>query len=410
MLVLSVALAAVGEEPGAGGDWPRWRGPFGDGTWDPQDLPEGWTTAEPRLLWNVAVGGGYGGVTVAAGRVYLMDRPAPGDEERVLCLDLKGKTQWEHRWEADYGGMDYGTGPRASVTLHEGNAFVLGATGMAWCLDAGTGSVKWGVNTVEEHGARVPTWGFAASPLVDANRVLLHVGAQPNGSVLALDQATGRLLWRGGADPAGYCTPQVIEHAGRRQLIVWGPEHVQSLDPETGSSLWMFPYKMTYGVSIAQPAFHAGVLVVSGYWHGTRALQLSTRGAPAAKLLWQEEKRMCGLMSAPLLREGVLYLLDKTTGLQAVDHVSGRILWSDDNSLTPKDRNPQMSLVWVDSSKGLAALLNASGELVYVELKPEGFKELARHQIIGKTWAHPAFAGNLILARSDSELVAWQLW
>jgi glycyl-tRNA synthetase len=48
-------------------------------------------------------------------------------------------------------------------------------------------------------------------------------------------------------------------------------------------------------------------------------------------------------------------------------------------------------------------------------LRPERLRwkkheELARWQIIGKTWAHPGFAGNRLFARSDKELVGWKLW
>ncbi|MCA1962573.1 MAG: PQQ-like beta-propeller repeat protein, partial [Prosthecobacter sp.] len=316
---------------------------------------------------------------------------------------------WAHAWPADYGQMDYANGPRASVTLHEGRAYALGATGMAVCLDAENGRPIWQVDTVAAYGARVPTWGFAASPMIDGPRVLLHVGAPSPGAVLALDRLTGQLLWRGGADPAGYCTPEIIHHQGRRQLIVWGPEHIQSLDPDSGMEFWKWPYKITYGVSIAQPLYHDGLLLVSGYWHGTRTLRLGAEPAQVS-LAWSDEKNICGLMSAPLYREGVVYLLDKNRGLQAVELHTGKILWSDDNTLTPQDRNPQMSLVWLRQSDGLASLLNASGELVHVRLGREGFEELARHQIIGKTWAHPAFAGNRVYARSDTELLAWELW
>jgi outer membrane protein assembly factor BamB len=329
--------------------------------------------------------------------------------ERVLCFDAaSGKPLWQHEWEVSYGGMDYGTGPRASVNVSEGRAYALGATGMALCLDAVSGKVVWEVNTVETCGAKVPTWGLAASPVLDGGRVLLHVGAK-NGSVIALDAKTGAEVWRGGPDPAGYCTPEIIAHGGGRQLIAWGPENVQSLDPETGATNWTFPYKITYGVSIAQPMYHDGVLVVSGYWHGTKALRLGAT-ARDVTLAWENEKDMCGLMSGPLRREGVLYLLDKKTGLQAIQHATGKILWSDDNTLTPKDRNPQMSLVWLKEAEGLAVLLNASGELVYVRLEPKGFEELGRYQILGKTWAHPAFSGARVYARSDTELVAWRLW
>jgi len=392
-------------------DWPRWRGPAGDGAWNPAEIPAGFATREPERLWKTEIGGGYGGVTMSAGRVYVMDRPkSPADTERLLCFKAdSGERLWSREWGADYGSMEYGTGPRASVTIHEGRAYALGAVGMAMCVDAVTGERIWEVDTVKEHGAKTPTWGFAGSPVMDGPRVLLHVGAEPAGSVIALDKLTGRLLWRGGPDPAGYCTPEIITHEGRRQLIAWGPENIQSLDPDTGATFWTWPYKITYGVSIAQPVYRDGLLLVSGYWHGTKALRLGKRSEEVS-LAWENEKDMCGLMSGPLFKDGVVYLLDKNKGLQGIELATGKILWSDANTLTPKDRNPQMSLVWLKESEGLATLLNAVGELVHVRLSKSGFEELGRHQIIGKTWAHPAFSGSQVWARSDTELVAWRLW
>lgn len=388
--------------------WPRWRGADGAGGWNPPHVPANYAQQEPEELWQVPISGGYGGVTVSEGHVYVIDRPKePEDIERILCYTQdKGEPVWSQTWAAVYGNMAYNNGPRSSVTLHEGRAYTLGAVGMASCFDAKTGDVLWQVDTVKEHGAQVPTWGLAASPLLDGGHVLLHVGARPDGCVLALDKKTGKLIWRGGPDPAGYCTPEIITHQGQRQLIAWGPEHIQSLNPDTGKTLWTYPYKITYGVSIAQPLYRDGILLVSGYWHGTKALKLGAEPT----LLWENEKEICGLMSAPLFKDGVVYLLDKNKGLQGIDLKTGEILWSDSNSLTPKDRNPQMSLVWLKESEGLAALLNASGELVYVKLKPDEFEELGRHQIIGKTWAHPAFVSNRIYARSDTQLVAWRLW
>lgn len=388
-------------------DWPRWRGPNADGGWNPKDIPADSARKEPVRLWKQEISAGFGGVTTSNGRVYVMDRlKTPKEVERLLCFDAEsGRNIWQQSWEASYGSMEYGTGPRSSVNITDGRAYALGATGVALCLDAVTGQVVWQVDTVKTFGAKIPKWGFAASPVMDGNRVLLHVGANA-GSVIALDKSTGKEVWRGGPDPAGYCTPEIISHAGTRQLIAWGPEHVQSLDPDSGRVNWLFPYKITYGVSIAQPLYRDGIFLVSGYWHGAKALQLGK----SATLLWENPTEICGLMSAPLYKDGVVYMLDKTRGLQAFELKTGRILWSDDNSLTPKDSNPQMSLVWMQESTNLAALLNASGELVYVTLKPEKREELTRWQIIGKNWAHPAFAGNKVFARSDKELSAWRLW
>ena len=402
LAALLLSLNALSAE-----EWPRWRGERADGRWNPASVPEHFAKGEPTRLWKREIGAGFGGVTVSGGLVYVMDRKKEAREvERVLCFDAKtGRERWNHEWTVQYGAMEYGTGPRASVNIHGGHAFALGATGIALCLDALNGSVIWTVDTVEAFGAKRPTWGFAASPVIDDESVLLHVGAK-GGSVIALNKRTGEELWRGGSDPAGYCTPEIITHDGTRQLIAWGPEHVQSLNPDSGAVNWTYPYKITYGVSIAQPLFHDGVLLVSGYWHGTKAFQFGT----GVQLLWENEQDICGLMSAPLFKDGVVYMLDKSRGLQAFELKTGKILWSDENTLTPKDRNPQMSLVWMDESQNLAALLNAVGELVYVTLKPEGHHELARWQVIGKTWAHPAFVGNRIYARSDKELVAWRLW
>ena len=392
-------------------DWPRFRGASGDGTWNPPSLPANLAGIQPRPLWKQKIGGGFGGVTVSGGKVCLMDRQTkPEEAERILCLDTKtGSVKWEHRCAVAYGSLDYGNGPRASVTLHEDKAYALGAKGMAVCLDASTGAVIWQVDMVKGHGAVVPTWGFAASPFLWRDTVLLHVGAMPNGSIIALDAATGTERWRGGGDPAGYCTPVMFDMPSGQQLIQWGPQHVEGLSPDNGRSLWRFPYKITYGVSIAQPIFHEGILLVSGYWHGARALKPGP--APVdVTLAWSEEKVLCGLMSQPLYKDGFVYLLTKNDGVVCFKLSDGTIRWKDGHQLTPKDRNPQMSLVWADEKRGIVCGLNAVGELIFARFAPERMEELCRHQIIGKTWAHPAFTGNCVFARSDTEIAAWELW
>ena len=260
-------------------EWPRWRGPGGDGIWEPKPLPADFASSEPKQLWKAEVGKGFGGVTVADGRVYLMDRETKPDEiERVRCFDAEtGKALWQHQWSVKYGEMGgYATGPRASVTIESGKAYALGAKGNAFCFDAVTGKIEWELDTVKDLQAKVPQWGFAASPFIMKDDLLLHIGAGKNGSMVALDKHSGHERWRGGRDPAGYCTPEIIEHEGVKQLIQWGPKHVQSLDPESGKELWSYPYEITYGVSIAQPLYREGVLLVSGYWHGTKAIIPST--------------------------------------------------------------------------------------------------------------------------------------
>ncbi len=412
-LILSILVATAACLPAAD-EWPRWRGPGADGRWNPPGVPADFAKRQPKELWRVKIGSGFSGVTVSQGRVYLMDYDKEEKAEAVRCFEAaSGRELWHHAYPAAYGKMDYPTGPRSSVVIEhtggESSAYTLGPIGMACRLDAATGRVVWQKDTVKEFGAKIPTWGFAASPFLRNDKVILHVAAQPGGCLLALDKKTGKEIWRAGDDRAGYCTPELIEHNGRQQLIGWGPEFVQSYDPDTGALNWKHPYKITYGVSIAQPVYAEGMLIVSGYWHGAKAYQLGSSPKDSV-LAWEQEKEICGLMSAPLCKNGLVCILDKNSGLTCFEARTGKVRWTDGNQLTPKDRNPQMSLVWLDEGSDLIAALNASGEIVYARLKADGIEELGRHQVIGKTWAHPAFAGNRIYARSDTELAAWVLW
>jgi outer membrane protein assembly factor BamB len=366
---------------------------------------------EPELLWKADLGGGYGGITVQGGRLYVMDRQTqPEEVERILCFDAaKGELLWQHTYPVSYASMDYGNGPRASVTVFEGRAYTMGARGMAVCLDAATGKVHWQVDLVAREGAVPPRWGYAASPFIWKDTVLFHAGAPENGSLLALDRVTGQKRWQGGSDPAGYCTPVVFDTPAGLQLIQWGPLHISSLNPDTGETHWQIPYEINYGVSIAQPLFHEGLVFVAGYWHGSRAVRLGT-GIKDAELAWSDEKTLFGLMSQPLYKDGFVYLLTKAEGVVCFRLKDGAIQWKDGHQLTPKDRNPQISLVWADEKNQIASGLNANGELFFARFTPEKMEELGRYQIIGKTWAHPAFAGNQVFARSDTELRAWRLW
>jgi len=393
-------------------DWPRWRGPRGDGTWKPSvKLAESWPDEGLRRVWKQRISPGYSGVSVSGGRVFIMDRPDKekhGEVERVLCLDAKdGRILWNFSYPAEYKGLDYGSGPRALVSILQGKVFGAGAVGHVFCLDEKTGKKLWFRDLVKEEKAKKPYWGFSGSPEPYGELMLYHVGAGQGGSVLALDAATGKNIWRVGDEATGYGAPVPIQRGGRRELVCWGPENVVGVPVGGGSSLWKIPYKVKYGVSIATPIYQEGIVLVCGYWNGSRAIKLGEEPGDA-KVLWQEEEALCGLMSQPLYRDGYCYLLDRRHGLTCFELKTGKILWRDEHKLTPKGRNPQASLIWVGDSNRVLAL-NANGELILCELSPKGYRELARDQVIGKTWAHPAYAGNKVFARSDREIVCIEL-
>ncbi len=391
-----------------GEDWPAWRGPRGDGTWNGPNLPVAWPATGLPVIWRAAIGGGYSGVVVADGRVVVLDRqPAPSEVERVICFDAgTGQSLWVHAYPVSYGKLDYGNGPRAAATLAAGHVFTLGALGQVCCLDVTDGRLLWQHDLVAEYGATIPTWGLAASPVVWKSWVLIH-GGVPGGTIIAFDRDTGREAWRGGSDPAGYATPRVHERGNQVQVVCWSPEQVLGLAADSGDILWRVPYKVTYGVSIAAPLCVGDWVLVSGYWEGTKAIRLGAR-PDEATLAWEDKTHLQGLMSQPLERDGYVYLLDKSEGLTCFELTTGQKLWDDDHRLTERGRNPQASLVWL-GQEDRALALNAAGELVQCRLNPTGYTELARVKLLGDTWAHPAWAGRRVYARSDTELVCAEL-
>jgi outer membrane protein assembly factor BamB len=275
------------------------------------------------------------------------------------------------------------------------------------CLDAESGQVIWVKDAEAQLNAVRPRWGFAASPVIWRNLVIMHIGARPKGCLVAFDRISGNEMWRSSNDPAGYCTPIIIEHEGNEQIICWTPEHILGISPNTGKVYWSVPYKVTNGVSIATPIFQEELVFVSGYWEGSKAIHLGKRPREAS-LIWTENQYLRALMSQPLYRDGHIYLLDKSYGLTCFKLQTGEKLWDDDNNMTPRDRNPQATMVWAGDSDRVL-VLNSDGELILARFTPVGYIEQSRTKIIGPTWAHPAYAGDCVYARNDSELVCVRL-
>jgi outer membrane protein assembly factor BamB len=408
-VALLLLFAFIITAPLCAEDWPQFRGVRGDGTWQGPRLPEQWPDGRLKVLWKKSIGGGYAGIsTVGDDFVFTMDRQTePTERERVLCYHgATGELAWIHEYPVKYEKLDYGNGPRATPTVYGSTLITVGALGDVRCLDRTTGKELWSKNYQRDFGGQLPTWGYAGSAVIHRERLLLSPGGD-GASLVALDPKDGKEIWRTLSDAAGYATPIVISHQGREQIVHWTPSHIRGVDFLTGSPLWDVPYEITYGVSIAKPIFQNGLVYIAGYWHGSKAIRPGDGTTPAA-IAWEENRFLRGLMSQPLYRDGYVYLLDKQYGLTCFELATGKKLWDDKNTMTPRDRNPHASLAWIGDGDRIIAL-NAEGELILARINPSGYHETARTKIIGFTWAHPAFSNRRVIARSDTEIVCVEL-
>ena len=161
-----------------GEEWPRWRGPRGNGTWHAPKLLDKWPAGGLQRTWATPLGGGYAGVAAKGQRIFTMDRQTtPQDRERVVCFHASdGKPLWTHEYPINYGKLEYGNGPRATPTIYDNRVYTLGALGHLWCLDAANGKPFWTAQLARDYQGRMPTWGYAASPLVVGDLVYVRYG------------------------------------------------------------------------------------------------------------------------------------------------------------------------------------------------------------------------------------------
>jgi outer membrane protein assembly factor BamB len=182
-------------------DWPEWRGAGRLGLWNETGILETVPADGLKVRWRTKIHAGYAGPSVAGGRVFLTDsRRTQGNRaiERVLALDEQtGAVLWTQEWPADYTGLQliYAIGPRATPTVDGDRVYVLGAMGQLLAIENATGKVVWQKDFVRDFAASVPSWGMAAAPLVEGDRLIALVGGEPNAKVVTFNKHTGEEIW-----------------------------------------------------------------------------------------------------------------------------------------------------------------------------------------------------------------------
>lgn len=419
-------------------DWPQWLGPKRDGVWRETGIIENFPTGGPPVLWRTSIGAGYSGPSVAAGRVYVMDRildrgPGPTDapkrrppngKERILCLDeADGRLLWEHAYDCAYG-IAYSAGPRVTPTVDGGRVYTLGAEGHLLCLDAASGRVIWERDLKADYGVKSPVWGFAGHPLVDGEKLICLVGG--DGSVaVAFDKKTGKEIWRAlSAREPGYCPPTMIESNGKKQLIIWHAEALNALDPETGAVHWREPFACRAGMSIAQPRQMGEFLFVTTFYNGPLMMRLAP-DRPAATVAWRgnsenerQTDRLHAVMCTPFLEDGHIYGVCSYGQLRCLRADTGQRLWSTLKATTRDGAEARWANAFLVKHGHRFFIHNELGELIIARLTPGGYDEIGRTQLIEPTnpdprrtvvWSHPAFANRRVYARNDREILCASL-
>jgi outer membrane protein assembly factor BamB len=389
---------AAAKTPEKTAAWPGFRGADRDGIIHGVRIETNWSVSPPVELWRRPIGPGWSSFAVRGDLLYTQEQR--GDDEVVACYKVTtGKPVWKHRDAARFWESNAGAGPRGTPTLSNGRVYTLGATGILNALDADNGAVVWSHNAASDTGTKVPGWGFASSPLVTDDVVIVAAAGQ----LVAYDLATGDRRWIGPARGDSYSSPHLLMIDGVAQILLMSGAGATSVAPADGTLLWEHSWP---GAAIVQPAQVAGgdvLISTASASGGIGTRRLAVAHGPGG---WAVEERWTSIGLKPyfndfVVHKGHAFGFDGSI-LACIDLEGGKRKWKGG-----RYGNGQLVLL---PDQDLLLVLSEEGELALVAAAPDQFTELARFPgLEGKTWNHPVLVGDVLLVRNGQEMAAFRL-
>jgi outer membrane protein assembly factor BamB len=344
-----------------------------------------------------------GGIAVAGGRVFVSGRDLADADDIFYALDAEsGRELWTLRYRAA-GKLDYGNSSRATPLVHGEHVYLFGAMGHLTCVEIRTGNQVWQLDVRDEFEvtAAMP-WGLCGSPLIAAGRLFVNPGGRDS-SLVALDPATGDVVWEAPGRPAGYGSFIAATLGERLQLVGHDETTLGGWDAATGKRLWTVTPENLNDFNVPTPVIYRGSLIVSTENNGTRLFRFGGDGkienrpvavcedlAPDTHTPVVVGDRLFGVWHD-------LYCLDLSDDLKVLWTATDTAFQSHANLIATDDR---------------LLVCSSIGELILIEPRADELKVLGRLAAFTDEkglLAHPAVAGKHIYLRGTDSVVCLSL-
>lgn len=402
--LISIALLAFGFTISINAqDWYQWRGPSRDGLVSARSAPTAWPESL-RRAWRVEIGEGYSSPVVSAGRIFVHGRRDPN--EVIVALKLtNGELVWQKEYPAPFQKNQYAVkmakGPNSTPLVLGDRLFTLGVTGVLNAWDTATGRPLWSKDFSKTVDTSKLFCGTAASPLAVDGKVVIQVGSDVHGGrMVALNPATGVVVWEWQGPGPGYASPVVVEIAGKQQIVSMTEKSIIGVDAKTGGELWSAAFPDEWHENIVTPLWTGSHLVVSGTRQGTHAFQISqTAGKWQAAEVWKNGD--VGMyMSSPVYGDGLVYghSARRKGQFVALDAKTGALRWATEG------RDGEHASVLLTPHH--VVFLTSDANLIAVRRGATSYAVDRRYEVANsQTWAVPVFLGADLLVRDATGLI-----
>ena len=244
-------------------------------------------------------------------------------------------------------------------------------------------------------------WGFASSPVLYGDLVLVQADIDRDPFLAAYDLQTGKPVWKTArADRQSWSTPTVTHGLPEDELVTIAPRAVRGYNPKTGQELWHLDWNMS--ITESTPVWSGGVLYLAsgkGDRQPILALKPGARGDITPQpgkprdphIVWLDE-RGGPITTSPLVHGDYLYALTDQGVLRCLARATGEVVYT--------QRLPDEFLSSPVLADGKLYLTSVSGDIYVVREGPQ-FHQLAMNPMDEIAYATPALAAGLLVVRTQ---------
>ena len=415
VLAASCIISSLWSPNVQSGDWPGWRGPFGNGQAAGTGYPTEWS-AEKNVAWKYAIKGRGASTPAVAGNRIFLTSTADG-QNLVHCIGMDGQEQWVKSIGSAVDGKPGkdGTGANPSIATDGQFVFAYFKSGDFGCFTV-EGEQKWHQNLQQKFGADTLWWDLGTSPVLTRDAVVIACMHSGPSYLAAFAKGTGEIVWKQDRDlgapeeaAQSYATPIVVQEPGREVIVVLGADHVTTHDAATGKEIWRLgglnPTNHKYFRSIASAAVADGI-VVAPYARGESltAIRMGGEGdVTSSHVLWANTGTSADVPT-PAIANGRVYICrdngEARGTIDCLELTTGKSIWS---GQLEKNRNTYRSSPVV--ADGKLYITRQDGAVFVLDAMGAEFKVLAKNSIAEEhTVATPVFVEGRILLRTDSHV------